>query len=151
MKTLKAGNPAPKFELPTQTGETLSLDSLLANGPVVLFFYPVASSGGCTKQACHFRDLRSEFVAVSAQRVGISTDDVAAQKGFTDAEGLDYPLLSDTDGAVATAYGVKRRYITPVKRATFVIASDGTIREVITSERNFTVHADKALESLQSG
>jgi peroxiredoxin Q/BCP len=149
MKTLQVGQPAPKFELPTQTGERLSLDSLLVKGPVVLFFYPVASSGGCTKQACHFRDLASEFEAVSAQRVGISTDGVSAQKGFTDAEGLDYPLLSDADGAVATAYGVRRKYITPVKRATFVIGAEGVVREVITSELNFTVHADKALESLR--
>jgi len=151
MKTLQVGKPAPKFDLPTQHGERLSLDSLLARGPVVLFFYPVASSGGCTKQACHFRDLGSEFEAVSAQRVGISTDDVSAQKGFTDAEGLDYPLLSDSDGAVASAYGVRRRYITPVKRATFVIGADGMVRDVITSELNFTVHADKALESLRGG
>jgi peroxiredoxin Q/BCP len=151
MKTLQVGKPAPKFDLPTQTGARLSLDTLLAKGPAVLFFYPVASSGGCTKEACHFRDLSSEFAAVSAQRVGISTDDVSAQKGFTDAAGLDYPLLSDTDGAVATAYGVKRKYITPVKRATFVIGADGIVSDVITSELNFTMHADKALASLRDG
>lgn len=149
MKTIKAGQQAPMFDLPTQDGERLSLETLLARGPVVLFFYPVASSGGCTKEACHFRDLGAEFEVVGAQRVGISVDDVSAQKSFDDSQTLGYPLLSDADGVVATAYGVNRTYVTPVKRATFVIDTDGTIRDVITSEMNFTVHADRALATLQ--
>lgn len=103
MKTIKAGQQAPMFDLPTQSGERLSLETLLARGPVVLFFYPIASSGGCTKQACHFRDLGAEFEAVGAQQVGISIDDISAQKSFDDSQQLGYPLLSDTDGAVATA------------------------------------------------
>ncbi len=149
MKTIKTGQQAPRFDLPMQNGERLSLDSLLTQGPVVLFFYPAASSGGCTKEACHFRDLGADFEAVGAQRVGISVDDVAAQKDFADSQSLGYPLLSDTDGEVAAAYGVKRKYMTPVKRATFVIDSDGTIQDVITSELNFTLHAEKALAALQ--
>lgn len=149
MKTIKAGQQAPKFDLPTQNGDRLSLETLLAQGPVVLFFYPTASSGGCTKQACHFRDLGAEFAAVGAQRVGISVDDVSAQKSFDDSQQLGYPLLSDNEGEVATAYGVKRKYVTPVKRATFVIDTDGIIRDVITSELNFSVHADRALSTLQ--
>ncbi len=149
MKTIKAGTQAPAFTLPTQDGVQTSLEDMLTRGPVVLFFYPVAASGGCTKEACRFRDLKAEFDALGAQRVGISVDDMAAQKDFADAQSLDYPLLSDTDGSVATAYGVKRKYITPVKRATFVIDTDRSIREVITSEMNFDVHADKALEALR--
>ncbi|MBA2774518.1 MAG: peroxiredoxin [Nocardioidaceae bacterium] len=149
MKTIKAGQQAPMFDLPTQSGERLRLDTLLAQGPVVLFFYPAASSGGCTKEACHFRDLGPDFEAVGAQRVGISVDDVAAQRGFADSHSLGYPLLSDTDGEIAAAYGVKRKYVSPVKRATFVIGSDGTIQDVITSELNFTAHAEKALATLR--
>ncbi len=87
---------------------------------------------------------------MGAQRVGISTDEVSAQKGFDDTQSLGYPLLSDTDGEVAKAYGVKRKYLTPVKRVTFVIDTDGTIRDVISSELNFTVHADQALASLKT-
>jgi len=150
MKTIKAGQKAPEFDLPNQTGDRLSLQSLRANGPVVLFFYPGAMTSGCTKEACHFRDLGAEFEAAGAQRVGISADAVTKQKSFDDSQGLGYPLLSDSDGAVATAYGVKRKYLSPVKRATFVIDADGTIRDVITSELNFTVHADEALESLRA-
>ncbi len=63
-----------EFELPDQTGTLRSLTSLLADGPIVLFFYPAAMTPGCTKEACHFRDLAGEFAAVGASRVGISTD-----------------------------------------------------------------------------
>lgn len=150
MKTIKPGSHAPSFALPTQDGTLARLEDLLANGPVVLFFYPAASSGGCTKEACRFRDLKADFEAAGAQRVGISVDHVAAQKGFADAQSLDYPLLSDSDGAVARAYGVKRKYITPVKRVTFVIDTDQSVRDVITSETNFDAHADKALDSLRA-
>ena len=149
MKTLPAGQPAPDFTLPDQLGFDHTLSVLLQQGPVVLFFYPVASSSGCTKEACHFRDLAAEFASAGAQRVGISVDDVAAQAQFAAKESLDYPLLSDKDGAVATAFGVKRKYLTPVKRATFVIDRDGRIAEAITSEMNMTVHADKALAAVQ--
>ena len=149
MKPIQPGSKAPSFTLPQQDGTPVSLEQLLQSGPVVLFWYPAASSGGCTKEACHFRDLGSEFDAVGAHRVGISMDKVAAQQGFADGEALDYPLLSDASGEVASAYGVRRRFITPVKRATFVIDTDQTVREVVTSELNFEVHADKALASLR--
>ena len=108
-----------------------------------------AVSGGCSKEACHFRDLATEFKEAGAQRLGISTDAVAKQKEFADFNGFDYPLVSDESGEVATAFGVKRKYITPVKRATFVIDRDRTVRSVITSEMNMDVHADRALAALQ--
>lgn len=149
MKTLSVGSPAPDFTLPDQQGDERTLSRLLEDGPVVLFFYPVAMSGGCTKEACHFRDLADEFTAAGGQRVGISVDEVAKQEQFARQEGFDYPLLSDVEGDVATAYGVRRRFITPVKRATFVIDRDQRVAAVITSETNMTVHADRALEGLR--
>jgi len=146
---LSPGDQAPDFELPDQDGHTVKLSTVLQDGPVVLFFYPVALSGGCTSEACHFRDLATEFKEAGAQRFGISTDSVAKQKEFSDFHGFDYPLLSDESGEVARSLGVKRKYITPVKRATFVIDRDRTVRKVITSEMNMTVHADQALEALK--
>jgi peroxiredoxin Q/BCP len=82
--------------------------------------------------------------------LGISTDPVAKQKKFAEVNAFDYPLLSDESGDVARSFGVKRRYITPVKRATFVIDTDRTIRSVIASEMNMGVHADRALEALKA-
>ena len=150
MKTLTAGSTAPDFDLPDQDGTRRSLSELLTHGPVVLFWYPAAMTGGCTKETCHFRDLAAEFAAVGAQRVGISMDNVAKQAQFAGQHGFDYPLLSDATGDVATAYGVRRRFLTPVKRATFVIGTDRVIQEVITSETQMAVHADRALAALSA-
>jgi thioredoxin-dependent peroxiredoxin len=147
---MRVGDEIPDFELLDQDGKSRRLSILLADGPVVLFFYPAAMTAGCTKEACHFRDLATEFKEAGAQRFGISTDPVAKQKAFADANGFDYPLLSDESGDLARSLGVKRKYITPVKRATFVIDRDRTIRKVITSEMNMDVHADQALSALRS-
>ena len=149
MKTIGSGWSAPDFTLPDEAGTPRKLGDFLAKGPVVLFFYPGAMTSGCTAESCHFRDLAAEFDAVGAQRIGISADTVDKQKEFADAHSFDYPLLSDPDGAVAAAYGVKRRFLTPVKRATFVITADGKIADVITSEFDMNVHADDALKALQ--
>ncbi len=149
---MKQGDRVAEFELPDQTGTVRSLSSLLAAGPVVLFFYPAAMTPGCTKEACHFRDLAGEFAAVGASRVGISADAVDKQAQFADRQRFDYPLLSDTDGTVATRFGVKRGLLgkfMPVKRTTFVIDIDRTVLEVISSEINMDTHADKALEVLR--
>ncbi|MCV6975952.1 peroxiredoxin [Mycobacterium bourgelatii] len=150
---MKKGDTAPDFELPDQTGTPRKLSSLLSDGPVVLFFYPAAMTPGCTKEACHFRDLGQEFGAVGASRVGISTDPVQKQAKFADKEGFDYPLLSDADGQVATQFGVKRGLLgklLPVKRTTFVIDTDRTVLDVISSELSMDTHADKALATLRT-
>jgi peroxiredoxin Q/BCP len=145
---LKPGERAPDFELADQSGTTLSLDSLLENGPVVLFFYPQAMTTGCTREACHFRDLDAEFAASGAQRIGISADAVEKQAEFDAKHDLGYPLLSDPDRTVAAAYGVARRGPLPNKRSTFVIGTDKTLLEVVSSELNMNTHADKALAAL---
>ncbi len=150
---MKTGDTAPDFELPDQTGTPRKLSDLLSDGPVVLFFYPAAMTPGCTKAACHFRDLAAEFAAVGANRVGISTDAVAKQAEFANARNFDYPLLSDADGSVATQFGVKRGLLgklMPVKRTTFVIDTDRTVLDVISSEFSMDTHADKALETLRN-
>lgn len=147
---MHTGDTAPDFTLLDQAGEERSLSGLLEAGPVVLFFYPAAMTTGCTKEACHFRDIGAEFDAVGAQRVGISMDAVDKQAEFSAKHGFDYPLLSDPDGSVAKAYGVKRRLdLLRTKRSTFVIGTDATILEVISSELSMTTHADRALEVLR--
>jgi peroxiredoxin Q/BCP len=150
---MKRGDQVAEFSLPDQSGTVRSLSELLADGPIVLFFYPAAMTPGCTKEACHFRDLASEFAQVGASRVGISTDAVAKQAKFASQQGFDYPLLSDADGAVAEQFGVKRGLLgklMPVKRTTFVIGTDRTVLEVIASEFSMDTHADQALEVLKA-
>ena len=146
---MNPGTPIADFELPDQHGHPRTLSSLLADGPVVLFFYPAAMTSGCTKESCHFRDLAAEFAAAGAQRVGISTDSVDKQSQFAEANGFDYPLLSDSDGEVAKAFGVKRRFgPLPVKRRTFVIGQDSRLISEIGSEFDMNTHADTALKVL---
>jgi len=146
---MQAGDKAPEFTLTDQDGNARSLTTLLAAGPVVLFFYPAAMTSGCTKESCHFRDLATAFAKVGAQRVGISMDDVGKQKEFSDKHSFDYPLLADVGGEVARAYGVKRALnVLKVRRTTFVIGTDGVIKKVIKSETNMNSHADEALAAL---
>ncbi len=171
------GDKAPDFTLYDHTGRPRILSALLADGPVVLFFFPIASSPICTAQACHFRDLSSEFAAVGAQRVGISTDTVDRQAHFSQQRSFDYPLLSDADGVVSELFGVRRGRLAklrksvvaresarrrrharrrgllarliPVRRATFVIDTDRTVLKVVSSELRASVHADQTLRFLQ--
>ncbi len=146
---LNTGDLVPDFTLSDQSGTPRSLESLLADGPVVLFFYPKAMTAGCTKESCHFRDLAGEFAAVGAHRVGISADRVDKQAAFDAKHSLGYPLLSDPDRAVAKLFGVKRPGPIMNKRATFVIGTDRRVLSAISSETNMDVHADQALDVLR--
>jgi thioredoxin-dependent peroxiredoxin len=173
-----AGKKAPDFTLYDHTGRPRTLSALLAGGPVVLFFFPLASSPICTAQACHFRDLSDEFAKVGAQRVGISTDTVDKQAHFARQRSFDYPLLSDADDVVSELFGVRRGRLAklrrsvvareaarpgrhtrrrgllarllPVRRTTFVIDIDRTILKVVSSEVRASVHADETLRFLEN-
>ncbi|WP_031486318.1 peroxiredoxin [Streptomyces bicolor] len=147
---LKVGDKVEDFALPDETGTVRSLTDLLAEGPVVLFFYPAALTPGCTAEACHFRDLAAEFAAVGARPVGISGDGVERQQEFADRHTLGMPLLSDADGTVRERFGVTRGFsLAPTKRVTFVIGQDRTVLEVVRSELRMNTHADRALAALR--
>ena len=171
---MRIGHTALDFELPDHSGELRALTDLTASGPVVLFFYPAANSPICTAEACHFRDLGSEFERLGAQRVGISTDTRDRNHHFALRRSFDFPLLSDADGAVGEQFGVRRggwftrrrrlreleggrahaagrgyvRQLLSVKRTTFVIDRHRVVRMVVRSERGH-VHATKSLEYLR--
>jgi len=148
---VEVGDKAEDFELPDETGTLRRLTELLADGPVVLFFYPAALTPGCTAEACHFRDLAAEFAAVGARPVGISGDSVERQQEFAGRHTLRMPLLSDADGAVRDRFGVRRGFtLAPTKRVTFVIGQDRTVLEVVRSELRMNTHADRALAVLRA-
>ncbi|WSQ14502.1 peroxiredoxin [Streptomyces sp. NBC_01231] len=147
----EVGDTVEDFELPDETGTLRSLTGLLADGPVVLFFYPAALTTGCTAEACHFRDLAAEFAAVGARPVGVSGDPVERQQEFSGQHNLGMTLLSDSDGTVRERFGVKRGFsLAPTKRVTFVIAEDRTVLEVVRSELRMNTHADRALDALRT-
>ena len=144
------GDEIEDFALPDETGTLRSLSELLAEGPVVLFFYPAALTPGCTAEACHFRDLAAEFAEAGARPVGISGDPVERQQEFAGQHGLGMPLLSDADGAVRERFGVKRGFsLAPTRRVTFVIGQDRRVLEVVRSELRMNTHADRALAALR--
>ena len=147
---MKPGDTAPTFELPSDDGTTIRLSDELAQGPVVLFFYPKAMTPGCTKESCHFRDLQAEFDAAGATRLGISADKPTLQAKFASKYDLDFPLLSDADGSIARAFGASRRGPLFNRRITYVIAADGRLLDIIKSELNMEVHGDRALEILKA-
>lgn len=150
-RKVNVGDKIEDFELPDESGAPRRLSELLADGPIVLFFYPAALTPGCTAEACHFRDLAAEFAAVGARPVGISGDSVDRQQEFAQSHTLGMPLLSDADGTVRELFGVKRGFsMMPTKRVTFVIAQDRTVLEVVTSELRMNTHADRALDALRA-
>jgi thioredoxin-dependent peroxiredoxin len=147
----ETGDVVDDFELLDQDGVPRRLSTMLADGSVVLFFYPAAMSRGCTMEACNFRDLAAEFRAAGAQRVGISGDSPQKQKEFATANNFDYTLLSDPGNEVGIRFGIKRKVaLGPIKlkRLTYVIGPDRRLIGVIHSELNMNEHAARALEML---
>jgi peroxiredoxin Q/BCP len=149
---LAAGDVAPDFTLPDADGKDVSLASYRGRR-VVVYFYPRASTPGCTKQACDFRDSLAQLNDAGVDVLGISPDKPAALVKFRDNEGLTFPLLSDPDRAVLTAYaayGEKMMYgkvTTGVIRSTFVVAADGTLEKVLYNVKA-TGHVAKLIREL---
>ena len=126
------GDPAPAFTLKNAVGQDVSLGDFLGRSTVV-YFYPAASTPGCTKQACDFRDSLASLQRAGYDVVGISPDPVDKLAKFAAAEGLDFPLLSDPDHAVAEAYaawGEKKNYGKTYQgliRSTVVVDPEGKV------------------------
>jgi peroxiredoxin Q/BCP len=129
---LAAGDPAPDFTLPDADSHPVSLSDFRGRR-VIVYFYPAASTPGCTKQACDFRDTLADFADEGFVVLGISPDKPAKLVKFRDNQQLSFPLLSDPDRQVLTAYGAygeKKLYgkiMRGVIRSTFVIGPDGTV------------------------
>jgi peroxiredoxin Q/BCP len=132
---MKEGDQAPPIHLETDTGEDFDLASLKGK-KVVLYFYPKASTPGCTVEACEFRDDFKAFGKKNAVVLGISPDSPKAQTGFKEKQSLPFTLLCDVDHAVAEAYGVWKeknmygRKVMGIERTTFVIDEKGKIAKI---------------------
>ena len=149
---VEEGKPAPDFELKSDSGGTVKLSDLRGK-QVVLYFYPKDDTPGCTAQACGIRDAYGEFERAGAVVLGVSPDDERSHVEFKEKYDLPFTLLADTDHAVAERYGAwgekkfaGKRYM-GVKRSTFVIGEDGTVKTVMQNVKPAT-HADDVLAAL---
>jgi len=122
------GDIAPDFELTDQDGQLHSIEDYRGKW-VALYFYPKDDTPGCTTEACEFRDDIFAFRNLDCQILGVSLDDVESHKEFSEKHGLPFPLLADTDGTTAAAYGVKTRMlgVAYAKRQTFLIDPEGIV------------------------
>jgi peroxiredoxin Q/BCP len=133
---LSPGDAAPDFTLPTDNGDQLALKDLRGR-KVVLYAYPAAMTPGCTTQACDFRDSLGSLQAAGYEVVGISPDAPAKLAKFRERDAITFPLVSDQDKSILSAYGAwgeKQMYgktVTGVIRSTFVIDEDGTIERAL--------------------
>ena len=146
---LQAGDTAPDFTMEADKGGSVSLKDLRGS-TVVLYFYPKDDTPGCTRESCAFRDHYPTFRNQDAQVFGVSFDSIASHEQFAGKYALPFPLLSDADKSVSTAYGVYkektnygRKYM-GIERTTFVIDGDGRIVRIF---RNVKVdgHVEKVL------
>jgi thioredoxin-dependent peroxiredoxin len=150
--TLNPGDTAPDFTLPDQHGNPVSLSELRGK-TVVLYFYPKADTPGCTTQACGVRDHQADYSAADAVVLGVSPDAVKAVSKFDQKFGLGFPLLADEGHKVAEQYGVwvkksmyGREYMGN-ERTTFVIAPDGTIKDILRKVKP-AEHDDRVLAAI---
>jgi peroxiredoxin Q/BCP len=135
---LKPGDPAPEFSAPAADGKILQLSDFRGR-KLVLYFYPMDDTPGCTKQACSLRDANAEIAAKGAAIIGVSAQGVDSHRRFSEKFKLNFPLLEDTELVIAKAYGVAgsglggllRSVVRVSERVTFIISEDGRILRII--------------------
>ena len=148
---LAKGTRAPEFELADQDGRKHTLKSLLAGGPLILYFYPADFTPGCTKEACSFRDLHQDLMKAKLRVVGVSPQDVASHRKFADEHGLNFPLLADPDKLAVKAYDVDGPLGFGVRRGTYLIGKDGVIQDSVLADLRIGAHEAFVLNAIKSG
>ncbi len=152
---LKEGDAAPSFHVAADDGRTVSLSDYRGKN-LILYFYPKASTTGCTHEAIAFRDALEDFKGLNAVIVGCSGDSIEAQAKFKAKYKLNFPLLADTEFSVINAYGARRmksffgKSFLGIVRSTFWIGPDGTIRKTWPRVR-VAGHAAEILAAVQDG
>jgi peroxiredoxin Q/BCP len=143
---IQAGDKAPDFTLPSQSGEPVRLHDRLGGRVVVLYFYPKDGTRGCTAEACAFRDSYEVFTGAGAEVIGVSSDPVAKHAAFAGQHQLPFTLLSDQGGHVRKSYGVPAVLGLLPGRVTYVIDREGTVRHVFNSMTHIGQHINEAVE-----
>jgi thioredoxin-dependent peroxiredoxin len=143
---IQAGDTAPGFTLPSQSGEPVRLGDRLGQRVIVLYFYPKDNTPGCTAEACAFRDSYEVFTEAGAEVIGISSDSAARHAAFAGQRQLPFTLLGDQRGKIRKLYGVPAVLGLLPGRVTYIIDRQGTVRHVFGSMTNIGQHVSDALE-----
>lgn len=144
----KAGEKAPVVEGKNQDGNTWKLNDSLGKKVVLLYFYPKDNTPGCTKEACGLRDRMSDLKKDGVEVIGVSFDSAESHQKFIKQYDLNFPLLADTDGKIADAYGVRREPgKNMARRVSFLIGKDGKIVHV-TDNSSADVHLAEMKEAI---
>ena len=139
---IKAGERAPEFTLPDETGKDRSLTELLSAGAILLYFYPADFPPGCTRQACTLRDLHSQIQRAGLRVVGISPQSPQSHAKFKAKYQLPFVLLSDEQKTVVKMYGVNGPLGIGVRRASYLIDASRRIRDAVLADFMIGRHAD---------
>jgi peroxiredoxin Q/BCP len=139
---LKTGTKAPDFSLSDENGEQRTLSEFLANGPLILYFYPADFTPGCTKEACSIRDLHDDIIKSGLQIIGVSPQSAESHTRFRETHKLPFPLMADEDKTVIKAYDVNGPLGIGVRRATFLIDADGVIQDAVLADVFIGQHTD---------
>lgn len=139
---LQPGTPAPPFTLPDQHAAPTALADLLHRGPLILYFYPADFTPGCTREACFIRDLHGELASAGVTVAGVSPQSPDSHARFAQKYSLPFTLLADADKIAARLYGVRGPLGLGVRRATFLIGTDGVIRDALRSDFSIARHED---------
>lgn len=148
---IQVGDKCPSFTLQDQNGDVVSTDSLIGEKILVIYFYPKDYSGGCTAEACAFRDSYEEFKDAGCEVLGISSDSVESHKGFAAKNRLTFKLLADTKKEVRNAFGVPRAALGLIAgRVTYIVDLKGIVRDVHNSLVNTSSHIEEALKVIKT-
>lgn len=147
---LRKGDTAPDFSLAADDGSMVSLDELVADGPVVLYFYPADFTPVCTAEACSIRDMHDDVLSAHLTVVGISPQDVATHERFKRRHDLPFPLLFDDGKKVIRAFGVDGPLGFGVRRATFLIGQDKVIKARVVSDLLVGSHTRFIREAIEA-
>lgn len=143
---LAVGSPAPQITAKNQDGEPVNFAEVYAKGPTLVYFYPRADTPGCTKQACSLRDEWKTLQSKGVQVLGVSEDTEEAQKAFREKYTLPFPLVADTDGKVAAAFGVPFKGKVTLRQS-FLI-KDGKIAWNMLDKTSTAEHARDVLQAV---
>ncbi len=148
---IQVGDRCPAFALNDQNGNRVSSEDIIGKKLVVLYFYPKDNSGGCTAEACSFRDAYEEFKDAGCEVIGVSSDSVESHKQFAAKNRLTFTLLSDEGAKLRKTFGVPRTFFGIIAgRVTYIIDKKGIVRHIHNSLSNPESHIEESLSMIRS-